>query len=264
MNKKLCGETTIHYADEGQGDKVIVLLHGFCGSSSYWDDVIPLLSPHYRCIVPDLRGHGQSDAPKGAYSMEDMADDVLKLLEELGIPKVVLLGHSMGGYIALSAVQRHPERFSAFGLIHSTAHADTEEAKEKRLKAVSTIETAGITAFVDGLVPGLFAPQHLDSMADKVNKTRGIGYTTPPQGAAGAALAMRGRPDRRDVLTAAPLPVLLVAGENDQVIPIERTFTADQPNIQRSIISGAGHMSMMEAPQELAEVMKGFLEGFVE
>ncbi|MFB5268435.1 alpha/beta fold hydrolase [Paenibacillus enshidis] len=259
MNKQVCEGTTIYYADEGKGDNVIVLLHGFCGSSAYWDDVIPLLSPHYRCIVPDLRGHGQSDAPKGAYSMEEMADDVLNLLQALDIAKASLFGHSMGGYIALSAVQRHPERFNAFGLIHSTAHEDTEEGKEKRLKAVSTIETEGITAFVDGMVPGLFAPQHLDSMADKVIKAKELGYATPPQGAVGAALAMRSRPDRRDVLTAAPLPVLLAAGEHDQVVPAARTFTADKPNIRQSVIGGAGHMSMMEAPRELAEVIKGFL-----
>jgi pimeloyl-ACP methyl ester carboxylesterase len=259
MNKQVVEGTTLYYADEGKGDNIIVLLHGFCGSSAYWDDVIPLLSPRYRCIVPDLRGHGQSDAPKGAYSMEEMADDVLNLLKELDIPQASLFGHSMGGYIALSAVQRHPEQFSAFGLIHSTAHEDTEEGKEKRLKAVSTIETEGIMALVDGMVPGLFAPQHLEDMEDKVNKAKEVGYATPPQGAAGAALAMRERPDRRGVLTATTLPVLLVAGEHDQVVPAARTFTANKPNIQQSIISGAGHMSMMEAPQQLAEVIKSFL-----
>lgn len=259
MHKRVCEGTAIGYVDEGRGEHVLVLLHGFCGSSAYWDDVLPLLSPHYRCIVPDLRGHGQSDAPKGAYSVEEMADDVLNLLKELRIPKAALFGHSMGGYVALSAVQRHPEQFSSFGLIHSTAYADTEEGKEKRLKAVSVIETEGMTIFVDSVVPGLFAPQHLDTMVAQVNKAKEVGYATAPQGAAGAALAMRERPDRREVLTSTTLPVLLVAGEHDQVVSAARTFTADGPHIRQYIISGSGHMSMLEAPQKLVEVIREFL-----
>ncbi|WP_028590386.1 alpha/beta fold hydrolase [Paenibacillus massiliensis] len=260
MKKVLCEGTTICYAEEGQGEQVVLLLHGFCGSSAYWDDVVPLLSEAYRCIVPDLRGHGRTDAPKGAYSIDGMADDILKLMNELNIPRAAVLGHSMGGYIALSLAERYPDRLSAVGLIHSTAYPDTEEAKDKRLQAVSTIENKGITAFIDGLVPGLFAPEHLEQMPDQVLKVRELGYKTPPQGASGAALAMRERPDRRDVLSSTSLPVLLVAGEKDQLIPVDRTFTAEGPNVQHTIIAGAGHMSMLEAPTELAQVITGFMK----
>ncbi len=139
--------------------------------------------------------------------------------------------------MTLSAVQRHPERLTAFGLIHSTAYADTEEGKEKRNKAVSTIQTEGITAFVDGLVPGLFAPQHVESFSDQVLKVKEIGYKTPPQGAVGTSLAMRERSDRRDVLSASTLPTLLVAGEQDQAIPPARTFTTDRAGVTQVTIS---------------------------
>lgn len=101
---------------------------------------------------------------------------------------------------------------NAFGLIHSTAYPDSEEAKEKRLRAVSTIQTEGIVNFVDGLVPGLFAPEHVESLSKQVTRVKEIGYQTAPQGAVGAALAMRERPDRRDVLSATPLPVLAGSG----------------------------------------------------
>ncbi|KAF4324949.1 hypothetical protein G195_001722 [Phytophthora kernoviae 00238/432] len=153
-----------------------------------------------------------------------MGNDVLQLMDELKVDKAVLLGHSMGGYIALSIAQRHPERLNAFGLIHSTAYPDSEEGKEKRLRAVSTIQTEGIVHFVDGLVPGLFAPEHVESLSAQVTRVKEIGYQTAPQGATGAALAMRERPDRRDVLSATPLPVLLVAGEKDAVIPPEQAI----------------------------------------
>lgn len=259
MEKVLCDGYTLCYAEQGQGEP-IVLLHGFCGNSEYWDKVVPLLSGSYRCIVPDLRGHGHSDAPLGAYSIEQMADDVLKLLDELDLPKVTMLGHSMGGYVTLSFTQRYASRLNGFGLIHSTGYPDDEAGKEKRLKAVSTIQSEGITAFIDGLVPGLFAPDESETREQLIAKTKEIGYMTPPQGAAGVALAMRERPDRRDVISASTLPVLLVAGEKDQVIPAEKVFTADHPNITQATIPGAGHMSIMEAPEELAKVIKSFLE----
>lgn len=152
MEKVLCDGYTLCYAEQGQGEP-IVLLHGYCGSSEYWDKVVPLLSDKYRVIVPDLRGHGHSDAPLGAYSIEQMADDVMKLLDELKIDKVTLFGHSLGGYITLSFTQRYASRLNGFGLIHSTGFPDSDEAKEKRLNAISTIQSEGITTFIDGMVP---------------------------------------------------------------------------------------------------------------
>lgn len=257
MDKVQCNGHTICYLEQGQGDPVI-LLHGYCGSSSYWEQVLNYLHD-YRVIVPDLRGHGRSDAPMGPYTIEQMADDVLLLMDELEIEKATLLGHSLGGYITLSFVQRYSSRLNAFGLIHSTGFPDSEEAKEKRVKAVSVIQQEGITNFVDSLVPGLFAPGMEERQPECIQKAKEIGYLTPPQGAIGAALAMRERPDRRDVLSASPLPVLLVAGEKDGLIPTERVFTTDHPNVTQVVINDAGHMSMMEKPKELSEAMQQFL-----
>lgn len=177
-------------------------------------------------------------------------------MNALEIPECYLLGHSLGGYITLSFAQRHASSLKGFGLIHSTGYPDSEEAREKRLKSVSTIQNDGITTFVDGLVPGLFAPAAAPQLLQRAKE---IGYRTPPQGAAGAALAMRERPDRRDVISATALPVLLVAGAEDGLIPAERTFTSDKPNVTKATISGAGHMSMYEAPERLSEIIKDFV-----
>ncbi|WP_138494755.1 alpha/beta fold hydrolase [Paenibacillus pinistramenti] len=256
MEKALVNGINIAYEDRGEGE-VIVLLHGFCGSSMYWDSIIPELSKHYRCLAPDLRGHGSSDAPLGAYTIEQMAEDIKELLNVLGIESCTLLGHSMGGYVTLAFARQYPAKLDGFGLIHSTAYADSEEAKENRLKAAAAAQS-GITTFIDGLVPGLFAEEHVESMPDAVNAVREIGYRTPPQGASGAAMAMRERADRRDVLSATPLPVLLVAGEKDRVVPLERTFTADGSNVTKCVLKGAGHMSMYEAPEQLLAVVEDF------
>lgn len=106
----------------------------------------------------------------------------------------------------------------------------------------------------------MFTPENAESNPEFIQKVKEIGYQTPPQGAAGVALAMRERPDRRDVISASVLPILLVAGEKDKLIPAEKTFTVDKPNVTQAVIAGAGHMSMFEAPEELAKVMKAYLE----
>ncbi|WP_019908402.1 alpha/beta fold hydrolase [Paenibacillus sp. HW567] len=249
----------ISYSDQGAGE-VIVLLHGFCGSSGYWEQVIPLLSSDYRVIALDLRGHGGSDAPLGAYSVDQMADDVLALLNVLEISECYLLGHSLGGYVTLSFAQRYASRLKGFGLVHSTGYPDSEAAKENRLKSVSTIQNEGIFAFVDGLIPGLFAAGAAPQLLERAKE---IGYRTPPQGAAGAAMAMRERIDRRDVISATVLPVLLVAGAEDSKVSPERIFTSDHPNVSQVTISGVGHMSMYEAPERLAEIIKDFVHAAV-
>lgn len=258
MEKMELGNQNIAYKDQGAGE-AILLLHGFCGSSAYFDEILPELTANYRCIVPDLRGHGQSDAPNSSYSIDQMADDVMGVLNALELAKVSVFGHSLGGYITLSIAERYPERVKAFGLVHSTAYPDSEEAKEKRLAAVSTIQTQGIQSFVDSLVPGLFAEENRERMSTVIDKIQEIGYRTSPLGATSTAIAMRERPDRRHVLEDSIVPVLLIAGESDGVVPPDRTFTADGEGVTQALIRGAGHMSMVEAPDELTRVILEFM-----
>lgn len=249
----------IAYREEGQGTPVL-LLHGFCGSSAYWNSVVPLLSPTCRVIAPDLPGHGLSGVPAAPYSIEDYADDLSQFLQLLGIEKAVWFGHSLGGYITLAAAERHAGRMVAFGLIHSTAYPDDDKGKENRLKSIQTVQSSGIAAFVDGLVPKLFAPEHVETMQAKIQEAKEIGYRTPPEGAVRALEAMRSRPDRTGILASAECPVLLVAGESDQIIAPEKTFTAHHDRVRQALLKRVGHMSMMEDPQQLAPVLIDFVQ----
>jgi 3-oxoadipate enol-lactonase len=249
----------IAYVDEGQGPAV-VLIHGFCGSSAYWEHIIPVLSPSYRVIAPDLRGHGQSPTHSETSSMELLADDIAALLVHLHIDQAVVFGHSLGGYVTLALIERHPDLVRKFSLIHSTALPDSEEAKEKRSQGIEHIREHGITSFVDGLIPKLFAEAHLKTMAGQVQATIELGYLTSPEGAMHSLEGMRLRPDRNQVLRDHLVPILLVAGSEDQVIPAERMFTVTGAHIQTTIISGVGHMSMLEAPEQLTFVMTSFIK----
>ncbi|NBD23571.1 alpha/beta fold hydrolase [Paenibacillus glycinis] len=258
------GGRTIAYYDSapsaGGTGKTIVLLHGFCGSSAYWEAVLPQLEGAGRVIVPDLRGHGRSSAPRQpVYAMEDFASDLEQLLAHLDAGAVWLFGHSLGGYVSLAFAERNPDKLAAFALVHSTAKPDGDEAKGNRDKAAQALRSDGIDPFVTGLVPKLFAPAHRESMAERVERMIDVGRGTDAEGAAATALGMKARPDRTGVLEGLAVPVLLVAGSEDGVIPPANTFTADGPQVKQALLEGCGHMSMTEAPDKLAAALLAFL-----
>jgi 3-oxoadipate enol-lactonase len=248
----------IAFQDVGNQD-VIVLLHGFCGSSDYWNKVIPPLSESYRVIAVDLRGHGESSAPDEVYNMELFAEDVAQLAEELELPRFHLFGHSLGGYVTLAFVEKYADKLAGFGLIHSTAFPDTEAAKANRDKGAESISENGMEPFIKALVPKLFAPAHAASMPEEVQLAKGIGLATPPIGAIQTLKGMRNRPDRSRVLQETALPLLLVAGEGDQIIPADKTFVVDGPQVMQVLLKGAGHMGMLESPEELVASIRRFM-----
>jgi pimeloyl-ACP methyl ester carboxylesterase len=249
-------DSTIAYIDQGEG-KPIVLLHGFCGSSRYWEHVIPALSDSCRVIAPDLPGHGQSGPLKGSSTIENLSDQVKNLLDELNLQAVTMFGHSLGGYITLAFAEKYSSQLNGFSLIHSTAFPDSEEAKKGRLANIEKVNQSGIYSLIDGLVPKLFSPDNQDE--NYVGAAMEIGYTTSAEGAIDALNAMKDRPDRNQVLEASTMPVLLIAGEQDQIIPAEKTFSVSKANIKQTIIKDSGHMSMYENPHDLIKVIQDYL-----
>ncbi|WP_338552962.1 alpha/beta hydrolase [Paenibacillus sp. KS-LC4] len=246
--------------DTGSSSSVLVLLHGYCGSSAYWEEVAPMLTQQSRLIIPDLRGHGLSSASDDLEAaMEVYADDLYAILVHLGLDKICLLGHSLGGYIALSFAERHSDRLTAFGLVHSTALADSEAAKDNRDNTINLIKQGKLKQVIDGMSQKLFAPDNLVKLPDKVARVKAIGYQTGGAGAIAAAAGMKARPDRTSLLREAKLPVLLLAGEEDQIVPPERTLLWDGPSITQVLLKDAGHMSMVEQPEACAKAIRSFI-----
>ncbi|MGC4376099.1 alpha/beta hydrolase [Fictibacillus sp. Mic-4] len=246
------------YVDEGEG-KTIVLLHGFCGSHKYWTKQIEELAKDYRVIAPDLRGHGKSTITNETTTIESMADDIKWLLDKLNIEKVTMFGHSLGGYITLAFAEKYEEMLEGFALVHSTALPDSEEAKKGRMLNIERVKRNGIHSLVDHLIPKLFSAKNVEEKAKAVEVAKEIGYVTSPEGAIAALEAMKDRPDRNSLLENTSLPVLLVAGKEDSVIPLENAFSATKETIIQYTIEKAGHMSMYEEPDELIHVMRSFL-----
>lgn len=253
------GEVTLSYSDDGAGH-CIILLHGFCGSREYFNKIIPELSKKHRVIAVDLRGHGHSSTAKGDYRIEQMADDIAKLIQVLEIDKVTMIGHSLGGYVTLAFANRFSDMLHSFSLLHSTALPDDEGGKANREKGMKRIEEEGIEGFVEDLIPKLFAPGNLERLKGEVESAKQIGFKTSQYGAIGALEAMKNRADLQKVLKKEELPILLIAGREDQIIPAGKTFLHKGNHITERLLEHSGHMGMLEEPEKLTEIIFEFLE----
>src|SRR5271157_5908196 len=178
---------------------VLVLLHGFPLSREMWASQITEIGKYYRVIAPDLRGHGDSSAPEGVYTMDEMADDVIELLDRLQIKQPVVVGGlSMGGYVALSLVLRYPERVCGLILIDTRAAADTPEAAKGREDTARNVLRAGSgRGMIETMVPRLFGKTTREKHPQRVEAMLAVMERTSPQGIAGALRGMAIRTDRR-------------------------------------------------------------------
>jgi len=256
----MSGKIQLQFAEQGQGPAV-VMLHGFPLCKDIWREVVRDLSRNYRVITPDLRGHGNSPASEGPYSMHEMAADVLALLDTLKVDKVVLMGHSMGGYVMLAAWDQQPQRFSALGLISSQAAADSEEARTRRFQLITRVENEGVRAVVDVMTPKLFSPgwKADDPLVVEIQQMM---IRTSPQGIIGALRAMASRFDYMSRLAEIAMPMLIVTGVGDQVIPLAQadTMMRSPRRGHLSQIKGAGHLPMLENAPETCAAIRDFLK----
>jgi pimeloyl-ACP methyl ester carboxylesterase len=252
------------YTDEGPGP-VVVLLHGFPLGREMWTEQVNGIGSIYRVIAPDLRGHGDSPAPEGDYTIDEMADDVVELLDTLSLSEPVVVGGlSMGGYVALSLFARYPERVRALMLMDTRAAADSTEAVEKREELARAVLAAGNAGpAVEAMTPRLFAKISLEQRPEKVALLREVMERNTARGIVGALRAMASRPDRTADLAAVRVPALVLVGEEDVVTPpSEAQALADAISGARlEVIPEAGHLAPCENHSVANAVMLRFLDG---
>lgn len=254
------GPKTLFYREEGSGLPV-VLLHGFAEDGALWNKQVEQLKTGYRVLVPDLPGSGHSSPLSSDTSMEKMADDILLLLDHEDIQSSVLIGHSMGGYIALAFAEKYPRRLKGLGLFHSTAYADTEEKKTARQKSIEFIRKNGSAAFIRQSIPNLFSsvtrndrPELIDDMIDRYS-----GFS--PDSLIYYYEAMIRRPDRTTVLERFENPVLFVIGSHDQAVPPQQALQQSHiPALSHiHILKQSGHAGMLEEPYHSNMILQSFL-----
>lgn len=239
------------YERQGKGTP-LVLLHGFPLDHHLWDEVAPLLVDTFDIIIPDLRGFGNSTMIDLPHSMDDYASDIASLLDHLNIQKAVIVGHSMGGYVALAFARLYPERVRGLGLVSSQVLADAPERKEGRYKSAADVEANGIGSVVEAMAPKFTSDERLQAHA------RASMERQQPAAYIGALKAMAERDDSTSLLPSFHFPVVIIHGDSDSLIPIDRAreIKAALPQAHLIEIPGAGHMPMMEATERTAEALR--------
>jgi len=244
--------------------KPVVLLHGFGEDSHVWDEQITVLEKDCQLIIPDLPGTGLSDmvqANNQPISIEDYANVIHDLIMHLKIDSFIMLGHSMGGYITLAFAEKYPSILTAFGLVHSTAFADSEEKKQNRSRSIELIENFGGYAFLKNTIPNLFSDRYKKQHPEKVAALIEGSKVFTDKALQQYTLAMQERPDRTAVLRSSKVPVLFIIGTDDVAAPmadvLQQVYLPEVSYIH--ILENTGHMGMLERTEQLNQHMKAFI-----
>jgi 3-oxoadipate enol-lactonase len=246
----------LFYKEIGSGEPII-FIHGYPLDHSIWLPLLPGLENYARLILPDLRGHGQSHAPAGVYSMDLLASDILALMDDLGLHRAVLAGHSVGGYIALHFARNYPERLAGLALVASHCFADPPERKQIRLDTAEKVERTGKADFIaESMLPSLTLDKVLQM------ELKHIIENAKPNGVAGILRGMAHRSDTCDVLPNLYVPAVIIAGELDVHLSVEKAqqMVSLMKKPWLEMIAGAGHMPMMEAPERVSEILNSLMK----
>ena len=251
MEKIKINDIELAYARRGKGTP-LVLLHGFPLDHHLWDDVSSLLEDKFELILPDLRGFGESTTVGAPYSMDDYASDIAGLLDQFGIQKAAVAGHSMGGYVALAFAKLYPERVSGLALISSQVLADPPDRKEGRYKSAADVSEKGIGGVVEAMTSKFTSDPRLQAVA------RALMERQQPGAYIGALKAMAERMDSTSLLSTFKFPVVIVHGDADALIPVARAreVKAAVPDSHYVELKDTGHVPMLEAAKETAEALQ--------
>ncbi len=260
--KIIINDLIVSYNDKGPDEApVIIFIHGFPFNKSMWKKQVKALKANYRVIAYDIRGHGSSDAGNEDFSIELFVKDLLNLMDTLNIDKAILCGLSMGGYIALNAIENYPERFDALILSDTSCIADTPEAREKRLMAIENIQKDGVEKFADESIKNLFAPESLSKKRIEIAAVRDMIVNTSKQTLYKTLRAFYERKETCSWLSEIKVPVLIMVGKEDNITP-PATAILMHDKIKDSIIhiiDHAGHLSNIENSVEFNNLLTKFL-----
>lgn len=252
----------VSFDDEGPDEApVIIMIHGFPLNKSMWNKQVEVLIETYRVIVYDVRGHGNSSAGTDDFSIELFEVDLLGLMDALKIEKATICGLSMGGYIALNAVENFPKRFDALILCDTNCIADTPEAKGKRMMSIDSIQKNGLEQYANESLGNLFAPESFVTNKEEIALVKEMIMKTSVQSLSNTLIALSERKETCAGLAAINIPVLILVGKEDKITPPDAAQFM-QKNIKGSklnIIEHAGHLSNIENSYEFNSQLIKFI-----
>jgi pimeloyl-ACP methyl ester carboxylesterase len=249
------------YSDAGKG-LPLLFVHGYPLNRRMWDPQLQGLSDVAHLLAPDLRGHGESQAVPGPYSVDLFADDLAAFLDALGIrQKIVLCGLSMGGYIVFAFYRKYAARLAGLILTATRAAADTPQARLSRDQSAESARQQGVNAIVEAMLPKLLAPVTSQTRPELVEQTRQIMATTTLEALLGDLVALKERPDSTPTLAEIQIPTLLLPGASDQIIPLQeaQVMHAAIRGSVLEVIPQAGHLPNLENPAAFNAAVRLFL-----
>jgi len=249
----------VSYTVWGNGIPVM-LIHGFAEDGSIWENQRVALEPFFKLIIPDLPGSGKSELLNEG-SMEIFADAVQAIVANENLQSLVMIGHSMGGYITLAYAEKYASMLSGFGLFHSSAYADDRDKIETRRKGIRFIRENGSSKFLEQAIPGLFSEQTKSDNPSLVQEIIDRYANFNPDSLVQYYESMIARPDRTNVLKESKLPVLFILGTYDNAVPLNRGLEQTHlPDISYiHICKRSGHMGMLEESSQCNEILKMFI-----
>jgi pimeloyl-ACP methyl ester carboxylesterase len=250
--------TQISYTDTGKGTAV-VLLHGFLENKTMWDAFIPELSKKNRIITMDLLGHGETESLGYIQTMEENADVVYDVLSKLRIRKAILVGHSMGGYVALAFAEFYPEKMKGLVLLNSTSKEDSSERKKNRDRAIKAVKKDYET-FIRLSIANLFSEDNREILSNEIEGVKIQAIKTPLQGIVASLEGMKVRKDREFLLHTTTYPKLLILGKKDPVLNYEENLEQIKNTDVELVTFADGHMSSIENQVELITVLADFFK----
>lgn len=258
----MAGSTPVRYADAGKGTQVVVLLHGYLESIEVWDDFAGELGKAYRVIRIDLPGHGFSDwGGREVIGIDYMADTVAAVLDIAGVERCTVVGHSMGGYVAVALAVNHPEKLEGLVLFHSSPNADTPEKAANRQREIELIE-AGKKEMLARVNPGKgFAEINLRRCAEAIEELAEQVMLTDDEAIVAVLKGMSQRKDRNEEMRKLGIPKLMIFGLGDNYIPVAaaESMALAQPQAKVAWLEKSGHMGFVEQPEESLAILKDFL-----
>lgn len=252
----MAGSTPMHIADSQRGDKCVVLLHGYLESMLVWDEFVALLKESVRVVTIDLPGHGVSMVTSEVHTMEYLAECVALAMEALGIERYSVVGHSMGGYVALAMVEKYASRLESIVLLSSTTSADSQEKCDRR-REIELIK-AGKKNMLARLVPHAgFAPENVQRLKDYIEDIGELILMTEDEGVIAILGGMIERKSRGELLRQSGVPHMFIFGRHDYYIPVETAeeMIAADPTARVVWLEHSGHMGFYEEPELCAQAI---------
>lgn len=253
-------DAKIVYRVIGEGPPVI-LLHPFPANHEFWLPVAEALSSRYRMLLPDLRGHGDSEVGEGPATMEKHAADIARVMDDADVGRAVFIAVSIGGYALFRFWHQSRGRVAALGLCNTKAAADSPEARAGRLQAANDVLERGAEIFFQSMTPRLLGKSTRETRPDLVDGALRMMRKMSPEDVAQVQRGMAQRPDSTDLLKTINVPTLVVTGDEDILTGLKEAQLMQQ-NISGSqllVVSQAGHYSPWERPEEVTKILREFL-----